>query len=163
MLRHVIAALTPPNQLAMEVSLVTGLRISDVLSIRTAQIQTGRRITIREQKTGKRRRLTLPRELHGRMRAQAGRKYVWQGRLSEEKPRTRQAVHKDMLRARKAFRLRGVIAPHTARKVFAVELYRKSGLKAVQDTLGHSHVTTTMLYALADQLTLKRAPRRGSK
>ena len=57
---HVLAALMPENRLAVEIAMSTGLRISDVLSIKTEQIRDkkgnlgGRnRITVRELKTGK--------------------------------------------------------------------------------------------------------------
>ena len=54
-LLHVLAALTPPNRLACEISLATGLRISDVLALTRDQAVDGR-FSIREQKTGKVRR-----------------------------------------------------------------------------------------------------------
>ena len=37
-LAHILAALTPPNRLALEVSLATGLRIGDVLAPQTAKL-----------------------------------------------------------------------------------------------------------------------------
>ena len=48
---HVLAALMPENRLAVEIAMSTGLRISDVLSIKTEQIRDkkitqGRRNTI---------------------------------------------------------------------------------------------------------------------
>lgn len=49
--KHLLAALMPPNRLALEVSLATGLRISDVLNLRTERLEE--RMTIRELKTGK--------------------------------------------------------------------------------------------------------------
>lgn len=36
---HVLAALMPENRLAVEIAMSTGLRISDVLSIKTEQIR----------------------------------------------------------------------------------------------------------------------------
>ena len=50
---HILAALTPPNRLACEISMTTGLRISDVLSKRTEQVLQSKdgRLTVRESKT----------------------------------------------------------------------------------------------------------------
>ena len=44
-------------------------------------------------------------------------------------------------------------SPHSLRKVYAVRALAKTGdLLAVQSDLNHSHLSTTMLYALSDRL-----------
>ena len=68
---HLLAALMPPNRLACEVSACTGLRISDVLNLRTTKLSE--RFSVREFKTGKIKRVRLPRSLLDRLLAQAGR------------------------------------------------------------------------------------------
>ena len=45
------------------------------------------------------------------------------------------------------------ISPHTLRKVFAVELYREKGFKAVQTALQHTNSATTEIYSFADYAT----------
>lgn len=48
------------------------------------------------------------------------------------------------------------VSPHSARKVYAVGEYRRTGdLDAVRRKLNHdpAHVATTLVYALSDQLT----------
>ena len=65
-LGHVLAALMPENRLVMQLCIATGLRVSDVLELRSADLK--RRQTVRQKKTGKPRRvqsvsythLTLP-------------------------------------------------------------------------------------------------------
>lgn len=154
---HLLAALTPPNRLALEVSLATGLRISDVLNMRSDKL--AERMTIRELKTGKTRRIRLPFELYRRCLSQAGKVWVWEGRMDWRKHRTRQAVYKDLKRTANLFRLpRGLqISPHTARKVYAVTAYQQSGsLRRVQQLLQHSDEAVTMLYAMADEMTARR-------
>ena len=94
-IEHVLAALTPENRLAAEISLATGLRIGDVLSLKTDQLQR-RRFTVKEQKTGKSRRIYLPDELYNRALKAAGRFYVFEGRCDPKRHRTRQAVFKDI-------------------------------------------------------------------
>ena len=160
-MQHVLAALTPPNRLAVQISMATGLRIGDVLQLRTEQVEQSPdgRLTIREQKTGKSRRVRLPKELHQRALRMAGRRYVFEGRLDERRHRTRQAVHKDLQRAAKLFRVRGCIAPHSARKIYAVEQLRRTGsIARVQELLQHSSEAVTMVYALADELTRRKHP-----
>ena len=158
-MEHVLAALTPPNRLAVQISMATGLRIGDVLQLRTEQVEqsSNGRLTVREQKTGKNRRVRLPKELHQRALRMAGRRYVFEGRLDERRHRTRQAVHKDLQRAAKLFRAQGVIAPHTARKIYAVKQLRRTGsIAKVQELLLHSSEAVTMVFALADELTRRK-------
>lgn len=155
--RLLLTALMPENRLALEVSLATGLRIGDVLSLKTKDLQR-ERFTIKEQKTGKSRRVYLPVVLRSACRTIAGRYFVFENRLTPNKPRTRQAVYKDLKRVARLYRLNGrklagQISPHTARKVYAVGEYHRTGsLEKVQHLLNHSSEAVTMLYALADEL-----------
>jgi len=157
---HVLAALTPENRLVMIVALRYGLRITDVLHLQTKQLRQGR-FTIAEQKTGKRRRIAITGKLQRQLLAQAGTLYVFAGRCSEDKPRTRQAVYKDVVRAAHAFRVADNLTPHSARKIYAAHLYHECGgdVTKVQERLNHSDPAVTLVYALADVLK----PRKGLK
>ena len=153
-LGHVLAALTPQNALIMEVCLHTGLRISDVLSLRTTDLRPS--MWVVEKKTGKRHRCGLPGPMLARVRAQAGPTWAFPGR-TPGKPKTRQAVWKDVKRAAKAFRLPQNVAPHSFRKVYAVRLLEKYGtIERVRRALGHSSSSVTAIYAMADALLEKR-------
>lgn len=154
-LEHVLATLMPANRLACEVSLATGLRIDDVLSLKTAAL--AQRMTVTERKTSKRRRVYIPADLYRRMVAYAGRYFVFPNRLDERKHRTRQAVYKDLRRSAELLRIKPHVSPHTCRKVYAVEQYRQSGdLAKVQKLLNHSNEAVTLLYAMADEMTARR-------
>lgn len=156
-LKHILAALMPANRLAIETSLATGLRIDDVLHLRSKDLLR-ERFTIHEMKTGKARRLRLPQKLRDDLLAQAGRWWVFEGRCDPRKPRTRQAVWKDLHRACQLFRIKNLtISPHTARKIYAVSQYQKQGsLAKVQRLLNHSNEAVTMIYAMADEMTARR-------
>lgn len=143
--------LRPANALAMETALDTGLRISDVLALRTDQMGS-QCVRVRESKTGKMRRVYLRRPLWGRLRAAAGAVYVFEGRDSPSKHRTRQAVYKDVRRAARAMRVQHV-GCHTARKVYAVDVYRRRGLAAAQAALGHDRPETTLIYLASELLS----------
>lgn len=154
-LELVLALLTPANRLACQLALHTGLRISDVLSIRTEQLRP--RLTIRETKTGKSRRITIPVKLLAAIKAQAGDIWAWPGRTDPTQHRTRQAVWADVKRAQRALRLRDNIGPHSLRKTYAVRRYAARGdLADVQRALNHTDPAVTMLYAMADHLTQQR-------
>ncbi len=149
-MEYVLAALTPSNRLVCRVCLQTGLRVGDVVSLKTQDLKG--QFWIEEAKTKKRRRVNLPRELLDQVRAQAGEVWAFPGRKPWQH-RTRQAVWADVKRAAKAFRIRQNIAPHSFRKVYAVELLRRCGdVKRVQRALNHSDCATTMIYVMAAEL-----------
>ena len=160
---YVLAALTPSNRLVCEVCLHTGLRLSDVLGLRTEQLRP--RFWITEAKTGKRRIVGLPAPLLSALLRQAGKVWVFPGR-DPRKHRSRQAVWKDVKRASVAFRIPQNVGPHSFRKVYAVDLMQKYGdIERVRRALNHGSYTTTMIYAMADGLLtakmLSRAARYG--
>ena len=147
---RVLAALMPQNALIVRTVLQTGLRISDVLELRTGQLQPS--MWVQEKKTGKKHRCGLSAELLSAIRAQAGPEWAFPG----TKPgthKTRQAVWYDVKRAAKAFRMPQNVGTHSFRKVYAVRLREQYGsLPKVQRAMGHSSPTVTAIYAMADSL-----------
>lgn len=156
----ILAALTPENRLVMRTALTTGLRIGDVLELKPHQLKPHFWVT--EQKTGKRRQVGLPEPLLSDLKKNAGKYWVFPGR-DPKKHRTRQAVWKDVKRAARAFRLKQNVAPHSARKVYAVDLLKKYGdIDRVRRALNHGSETVTMIYAMADlQLQAKNRRRKS--
>lgn len=156
----VLSALTPVNRLVMRTALQTGLRVGDVLALRSDRLKPHFWVT--EQKTGKKRQVGLPEPLFSDLRKNAGKAWVFPGR-DPRKHHTRQAVWKDVKRAAAAFRLPQNIGPHSARKVYAVDLLRKYGdIERVRRAMNHSSETITLIYAMADaQLAAKYRRRRA--
>lgn len=149
----ILALLTEPNRLAVEMSARYGMRIGDVLKTKTSEVLKGD-WTYTEEKTGKHRRVRCSGEFRKRLLAFAGDFYVFEHRYSSTKHRTRQAVYKDIKRATTALRLSENIGTHTARKIYAVDRFRVFGsLSQVQRLLNHASEAVTMIYALADQYT----------
>lgn len=139
------------NVLAIRVSLETGLRIDDVLSLKWDSFVSAKKFTYRAQKTGKKGTKRLSSSLAAELSQRSNHKseYVFPGRKLN-RHRTRQAVWKDI---KKAAAMMGVVlnaCPHSARKTYAVELRKEKGLAEVQKELQHTDMTTTMLYAFAD-------------
>lgn len=158
-LEHVFAALMPQNRLIMRLALHTGMRLSDVLSLRADQLKPSGWYT--ESKTGKRRRYGIPAGLLAEIQAQAGQKWAFPGRDPEKGHKTRQAVWADVKRASKAFRLPQNVGPHSVRKVYAVELMRKYGdIERVRRALNHGSTSVTAIYAMADMLLERRQAER---
>ena len=151
-LGHVLYALTLPNRLACRVSLETGLRIDDVLSLPAVCLR-GKSFVVCESKTQKKKRCKLSEGLKRELLDICGEIYVFEHRTDPNRHRTRQAVYKDIKRASKAFRVKRNVTPHTMRKAYAVDLMRKYGdIEKVAEALNHDkrYKLTTMLYALAD-------------
>lgn len=157
----ILAALTPSNRLVLRVTLHTGLRLGDVLSLKPEQLAP--QFWVTEAKTGKRKQVGLPRPLLDDLRANSGEFWVFPSRTNPKQHRTRQAVWADVKRAAKAFRLPQNVGPHSFRKVYAVELLERYGdIQRVRRALNHSSEVVTLVYAMADQqLRAKYRRRRG--
>jgi integrase len=157
---QVLSVLTDRNRMIMRVALHTGLRVGDILQLKTEQLKPHFWVT--ESKTGKRRQVGLPEPLLTDLRKQAGEVWAFPGR-NGTKPHSRQAVWKDVKRAAKAFRLPQNVGPHSARKVYAVELLKEYGdIERVKRALNHSSAAVTLIYAMAD-MQLKSKKRRRAK
>lgn len=153
---HVLYALTAQNRLVCMVALETGLRVSDIVGLKTADIKK-QSFVLTEMKTKKKRKIRLREGLRKELLKQAGKIYVFEHRTDPNKHRTRQAVYNDIKRAAKLFRIKENISPHSLRKLYAVDLYKKTNsLSKVMDALNHDNDVVTMIYALADILTKKR-------
>lgn len=156
--------LMPQNRLVCMVAEKTGLRISDVLELKAQDLKE--RMTVKEKKTGKSRRIYLNQELLKAIRAQSGPFWAFPGAPgSKTGHKTRQAVWRDLKRAQKALRLPDNLGPHSLRKVYAVKALRKTGdLGKVQKLLNHDDPAVTLIYAMADHVAKVRPPRyRGYK
>lgn len=138
--------LTPQNRAVLRTCLATGLRVGDVLALRTAQLR--QRMTVTESKTKKKRQVYLSADLLEELKAQAGSVYVFPGaRDPLHRHRCRQAVWKDIKRAARAMRVSECYGTHSARKAYACALYHKTGsVEAVRKALGHDDISTTLIY-----------------
>lgn len=151
---HILAGMYLENRLALIVSERYGCRIGDVLNMKTSDLEKDI-WSYREQKTAKRRRVKLALNLRKDLMSISGRIYVFEHRLSCFKHRTRQAVFKDLKRVAKVYRVDKLVSPHSMRKIYSVEQYKKTGgnMQKVQRLLNHSDEAVTVLYAMADIIT----------
>lgn len=159
LLDEVVTHLYSDNRYIMQISLSTGLRISDIVELRIGDLRADRRIRLVEHKTGKVKYVRIPAKL--RREILATRTYVSEDgyycfphRLQPQtRHRTRQAVNKDIIRVLREMGVQARISPHSARKGYAVELYARTGdLDEVREALNHDNLATTLLYALSDKL-----------
>lgn len=148
------SVMTYENVLALRVSLETGLRIDDVLSLRVDQLK-GRTIRGTAEKTDKPYRKVISADLAQRLKRLATDGYIFKHRTKPNEHRTRQAVWQNMKHAANVIGLDLDLnaAPHSARKTYAVELFKDKGIDAVQKELQHDRISTTMLYCFSNLLT----------
>ncbi len=149
-----LAGLTPANALVLNICERHGCRVGDVLNMRTSDLRT-RRWSYREEKTGKRRIVTLSQSERAACLQIAGKIYVFEHRLDRTRHRTRQAVWKNIHKAAEYVGLKGV-GTHTARKIYAVSLRdRGYSVSTIQQRLNHSDEFVTAIYAYADYYSQK--------
>lgn len=133
------------------VALETGLRVGDVVSLRRTSLKEDG-IHYRAQKTRKNGIAPISAELR-KLLPKKG-KWLFPSPYKRGEHITRQCV---WARIKRAAKRAGVspegVSPHTLRKVFAVELYREKGFKAVQTALQHTNGATTEIYSFADFAT----------
>ena len=137
--------------LPLWVALETGLRVGDVVKLRTANLKPDG-LHYKAQKTKKNGIAKISAELRKKLNKRG--KWLFPSPYKAGQHITRQCV---WARVKKACERAGLsaegVSPHSLRKVFAVELYRKEGFRAVQDALQHSNGATTEIYSFADWST----------
>lgn len=117
----------------------TGLRVSDVLSLRIWQIRRTMRIT--EGKTSKTRVVHLSSATLAAARAYAGDRRPGDRLIHAD----RSTIYRTISITAQALGMRRVSA-HSLRKYYAVKYCKKHGILATQRELQHRDVLTTMLY-----------------
>lgn len=148
-LERLFAALPQKTALCARLCLETGMRVGDAVSLKPENLKGGKVVYIAE-KTGKKDTKKVTSDLFRELLEISGEEYVFASNRSKTGHLTRQAVWKAV---KKAARLAGETAnvtPHSARKVYAVEMRKAVGLKQTQHLLQHSNAEVTALYAFSD-------------
>lgn len=158
------------DQAMLEFLYATGLRVSELVSLHTQQINLeGDYLTVRG-KGGKVRVLPFGRWAEERLRLylRAVRPKLVQRRNSSVlfltrsgKALTRQGFWKLIRRHALAAGIERKVTPHTLRHSFATHLLEGGAdLRAVQSMLGHSDISTTQIYTHVNRAHLKKIHRR---
>lgn len=151
--RLLINSMEYENGLALRVSLETGLRIGDVLALRSCDLN-GTKLFYVAKKTGKAGCKTISRRLATALLRCAGNsEWLFPSNRAKSGHRTRHAVYRDLKKVCKRLGVEGQISPHSARKSYAVEDFRENGLEHVKRELQHDSESVTLLYALSDVLS----------
>lgn len=144
--------------LPFRISAETGLRVGDVIKIRLSDLRNDGFFFV-AQKTKKEGFAKVHSGTISALKRNAGfSEWCFPSPKKAGEHITRQAVWRRLKTAcgRAGVDVSGV-SPHSFRKVFSVELYKKSDLRTVQKALQHSSVYTTEIYTLADWSTGENA------
>lgn len=148
------------DKLIWDVCVETGTRIDDVLDLRKWQIHDGK-IYVLESKTNHKRVTSVSAELYQRLREHTAHRHVFSfvfpGQMKKHRKRkklNRSTFWRHMVKAARECGYKDEqYTPHSLRKVYAVRLFQKTrSLEAVRRDLGHTHLSTTMLYAWSDRV-----------
>lgn len=148
-------SMSPDEWLALWVAAETGLRISDILSLKHSALFSGQ-LRYVAHKTGKKGSALLSQALWRSLSAHSAQNshlspWLFPSPRDRNKHLSRQAVWYRLKRACKRASVDPAgIAPHSFRKFFAVELFKREGLAVTQRALQHDRASTTELYALSD-------------
>lgn len=140
----------PKYGILCRIGFETGLRISDILALKSKTINSGY-FHVTEKKTQKRRKITLNKTTLAEID-----KYAKQFRLKENdflvygrersKPLSRIQAYRVI---KKNLRGMGNLGTHTFRKTYALMHYRKYGdIKKLSKELNHKYLSTTLGYLI---------------
>lgn len=128
----------------------TGLRISDILSLKVSDVQDTDHIIIKEQKTNKPKRFLINTQLRKQIdkyiKHMSPDDYLFQSRKGENKSITRIQAYRILNDAAKKCKLQE-IGTHTLRKTFGYWHYQQfKDVAILQDIFNHSSPSVTLRY-----------------
>lgn len=153
------SCMTYSNVLALRISLETGLRIDDVLSLRFEDLK-GRTLRGIAEKTDKPFKKTISLDLANRLKRMGHSGYIFPHRTKPNEHRTRQAVWSNMKKAARQLGVDVNAAPHSARKTYAVEVFNDKGIEVAKRELQHDRLSTTVLYCFSNMLSCQEQQRK---
>jgi integrase/recombinase XerD len=158
------------DQAMLELLYATGLRVSELVTLRYEQLNfdgnylivKGKGSKVRAVPFGQYARAKLTDYVNGvRQRLSKGRPSSYLFVTRSGKPMTRQAFWKLIRRYALAAGIDKRVTPHSLRHSFATHLLeRGADLRAVQSMLGHADISTTQIYTHVNGARLKEVHRR---
>lgn len=128
----------------------TGLRVSDLLSLKVKDVKDGY-IRLREKKTKKNRKHSMSPQLFAQVKEYIHGKddddYLFPSLRNPNRPLDRHQAYRIINRAARACGVKDRIGTHTLRKTFGYHFYRRYGDVAIlQEIFNHSSPSITLRY-----------------
>lgn len=136
-------------RLIYDIGCHTGLRVTDIITLKKDILKI-KEPTIKEHKTGKSKRIYIPKKLKTELIefSKDNKTYIFQSK-SRTGHITRQAVFKHFKRIAKIVKSSHNIGTHTMRKNYACKLLAKGkNYKYIKSKLNHEKLSDTLLYLL---------------
>lgn len=128
----------------------TGLRISDILSLKVDDVRDRTHIILKEQKTGKTKRIKIngvQDELNKYIQGMADDEYLFKSQKGHNSPISRVQAYRILSHASRAIGIDGEIGTHTLRKTFGYHFYQKTkDVALLQELFNHSAPSVTLRY-----------------
>lgn len=136
-LRRLKKHLVPRDALAVQIAHDTGLRVSDVLRIKSKDVKP--KMAVTEKKTNKTRTVRLRKRT-----VSDAREYALHGGVYLIDC-NRSTIYRNIKKACKLLQFQNV-SMHSVRKTYAQGFCKRHGIKATQEELQHENIYTTMGY-----------------
>lgn len=151
------------NYILFLLGISTGLRVQDILKLKVKDLK-GSHILMRENKTGKEKRLfilpSLKKELNRYLTGRDESHYVIKSRVGLNRPITRSMAHKILQQVAKEFNIKE-LGTHSMRKSFGYHFYQQTkDVALLQQIFNHKDQTTTLRYIGVSQDYMDNALRR---
>lgn len=149
------------NYMLFLVGINTGLRISDILSLKVSDVRNQTHLTLREKKTSKIKRIKImgiSKELEDYIEGMLDEQYLFPSKKGHNKPITRVQAYRILNKAANAIGLREEIGTHTLRKTYGYHFYQKTkDVALLQELFNHSSPSVTLRYIGINQDVMDRA------
>jgi integrase/recombinase XerD len=150
------------SRLIMKFLYATGVRVSECINLKLKDIDIENRVGwVRGGKGGKDRSFNIPKSLVTEL-------YKYIQTLDEKEellfpgkngPLTTRNIQKIIKKAAEKANIQKKVTPHKLRHSFATHLLEKGvNLRAIQELLGHSDISTTQIYTKVSREQLKKIP-----
>ena len=149
------------NYMLFLVGINTGLRISDILSLKVKDVRNQTYLTLREKKTSKIKRLKITgigQELDDYTENMGEDQYLFASQKGHNEPITRVQAYRILNKAAEAIGLNEDIGTHTLRKTYGYHFYQKTkDVALLQELFNHSSPSITLRYIGINQDVMDRA------
>lgn len=143
---------TPRDRLLWALGIYSGLRVSDILSLKVADVRGKTHIEVKEKKTEKTKLFALNAEVVAELEAYGivdmrDDEYLLQSRKGDNKPIQRDQAYKVINAAARAVGITERVGTHTMRKTFGYHAYHDgTPVETLQFIFNHSSTAVTLRY-----------------
>ncbi len=149
------------NYMLFLVGINTGLRISDILTLKVKDVRDQTHLTLKEKKTSKIKRLKITgisEELYNYTENMDDEDYLFASQKGHNQPITRVQAYRILNNAAQKVGIREEIGTHTLRKTYGYHFYQKTkDVALLQELFNHSSPSVTLRYIGINQDVMDRA------